>query len=126
MTTAGPDGLRTYRLAEMPFEHLREGFKRSAIRSDSSLVTVNWFEPHYVSQGQHHHDCDQLSFVLTGAMRFFAGAQVIDVESPGALYIPGGLPHGAQPIGAERVLNLDIYAPVREDYIYLSELDPEE
>jgi mannose-6-phosphate isomerase-like protein (cupin superfamily) len=119
-TSGGP---RAYRLDELAFEHLRPGFKRSALVSDSALVTVNWFEPGYVSQGPHQHDCDQLSFVLSGAMRFFVGSETVDVESPGALHIPGGVPHAAQPIGDERVLNLDVYAPVREDYRYLSELD---
>jgi mannose-6-phosphate isomerase-like protein (cupin superfamily) len=121
--TTRDEGLRAYRLDQMAFEQLRPGFQRAAVSSDGSLVTVNWFEPDYRSQGQHQHDFDQLSFVLTGSMRFFVGDDVVDVESPGALHIPGGMPHGAEPIGVERVLNLDVYAPVRADYVYLTELE---
>jgi mannose-6-phosphate isomerase-like protein (cupin superfamily) len=110
-----------YRFGEIPPEVVREGFTRIAVRGDESIVTVNWFEPGYQSAGQHSHACDQLSFVLTGAMRFLVGDETFDLEAPAVLHIPGSVPHGAEPLGQERVLNLDVFAPVREDFRYLTD-----
>lgn len=118
-------GWAIYRFDEMPIERLREGFTRSAVRSDGSLVTVNWFDPGYRTRGQHEHDCDQLSFVLSGGMRFTVGDDTVEVTAPAVLHIPGGVPHSAEPIGDDRVLNLDVFAPVRGDYRYLTDYQDE-
>jgi mannose-6-phosphate isomerase-like protein (cupin superfamily) len=109
-----------HRFDTMPVEFLRPGFSRTAVRGDDSLVTINWFEPGYRSKGPHEHPFDQLSFVLTGRMRFVVGEETVDVDAPAVLHIPADLPHGAEPLGDERVLNVDVYAPIREDYRYLT------
>lgn len=109
-----------YRFAELPVEYVKRGLSRTAIRSDDSIVTVNWFEPGFRSSGQHHHRHDQLSFVLTGTLKFFVGEQTYVLEAPSVLHIPGDVPHGAEPVGDERVLNVDVFAPVRDDFRYLT------
>lgn len=118
---SGSSGARAFKLDELDLEEVRPGFSRTGIRSDDALTTINWFEPGYTSIGQHSHPFDQLSYVLSGAMRFFVGDEIIDLTAPSVLHIPGGVPHGAEPLGDERVLNIDVYAPVREDYLPLCE-----
>ncbi|MCF7547923.1 cupin domain-containing protein [Pseudonocardia sp. WMMC193] len=107
---------KAYRFDQMPLELLKPGLSRTGIRSDGSLVTVNWFEPGFRSSGQHSHPFDQLSFVLSGTLEFFVGEDVYVLEAPAVLHIPGDVPHGAQPVGDERVLNIDVFAPVRDDF----------
>lgn len=111
--------VQVFDLAGLDLEEVRPGFARTGLRTQESSVTVNWFEPDYRSRGQHSHSFDQLSLVLTGTMRFYVGEATHDVAAPGALYIPGDVPHGGEPLGQERVLNVDIFAPVREDYLRL-------
>lgn len=118
---ASSTGARAFQLDELVREHVRDGFSRTGIRSDDALTTINWFEPGYTSVGQHSHPFDQLSYVLTGSMRFFVGDDIIDVVAPAVVHIPGNVPHGAEPLGDEKVLNIDVYAPVREDYLPLCE-----
>jgi len=113
--------MRAYRLDEMPLVTVKPGFSRTGIRSDHAVHTVNWFEPGYKSTGLHSHPIDQMSYVLTGTMRFFVGDEEIDLVAPSVLYIPANLPHGAEPLGQQRVLNIDVFAPVREDYLPLCE-----
>lgn len=110
---------QAFQLDELQFEEVRPGFTRAGVRSDESVTTVNWFDPDYRSAGQHDHPFDQLSYVLTGAMRFYVGEDIIEVTAPAAVHIPANLPHGAEPLGTERVLNIDVFAPAREDYLYL-------
>lgn len=107
---------KAYRFDQMPVELLTPGLSRSGIRSDGSLVTINWFEPGFRSSGRHSHPFDQLSFVLSGTLEFFVRDEVYVLEAPAVLHIPGDVPHGAQPVGDERVLNIDVFAPVRDDY----------
>lgn len=124
MTTGGegplPGRPTAYRFDRLPLEHLKPGLRRTAIRSDDSLVTVNWFEPGFRSSGQHHHPFDQLSFVLSGSLAFFVGEETYVLEAPAVLHIPRDVPHGAQPVGEEVVLNVDVFAPIRDDFRYLT------
>ncbi|MDF3843520.1 MULTISPECIES: cupin domain-containing protein [Pseudomonas] len=118
---APKNAARVFRLDQLPLTEVRPGFARTGLRSDGAVTTVNWFEPGYRSIGPHAHPFDQLSYVLCGAMRFWVGDEVFDVQAPSVLYIPGGVPHCAEPLGDERALNVDVFAPLREDYLPLCE-----
>ena len=37
------------------------------------------------------------------------------------MHIPAGVEHYIEPTGSEPVMNLDIFAPAREDYLHLLE-----
>ncbi|QKT13951.1 cupin domain-containing protein [Rhodococcus sp. W8901] len=105
----------------MVLNEVRPGFSRSGIRSDGAVTTVNWFEPGYTTVGPHSHPFDQLSYVAVGAMRFYVGDDVFELHAPAVLHIPRDVPHCAEPIGTERALNIDVFAPVRDDYLPLCE-----
>ncbi|MDP9995733.1 quercetin dioxygenase-like cupin family protein [Variovorax boronicumulans] len=110
---------RVYKLDEMALEQVRSGFSRTGLRAQNCITTVNWFEPGYKSTGRHSHPFDQLSYVLTGTLRFWVDDEVFDMVAPSMLYIPPNATHGAEPLGDERVLNVDVFSPVREDYLPL-------
>lgn len=112
---------KMFKLDELDLGEVRPGFARAGIRSDGALTTINWFEPGFTTRGPHAHPFDQLSYVLAGAMRFYVGNEVFDLHAPSVLHIPGGVPHCAEPIGDERALNIDVFAPIREDYLPLCE-----
>lgn len=112
---------KAFRLDEMPLTEVRPGFARTGIRSQDSVHTINWFEPGYKTVGQHAHPFDQLSYVLAGSIRFWVGDDVFDMVAPSVLYIPANVPHCAEPLGDERALNVDVFAPVRDDYLPLCE-----
>ena len=114
-------GAKAFNLDGLQLVEVRPGFSRTGIRSDGAVTTVNWFDPGYKTVGPHSHPFDQLSYVLAGAMRFYVGDEVFDLTSPAVLHIPGGVPHCAEPLGEERALNIDVFAPVREDYLSLCE-----
>ena len=113
--------VKAYRLDEMPLSPVRPGFSRTGIRSEQSVHTINWFEPGYKSIGRHSHPFDQVSYVMAGRLRFFVGDEAFELIAPSVLYVPANVPHGAEPIGDERVLNIDVFSPAREDYLPLCE-----
>jgi mannose-6-phosphate isomerase-like protein (cupin superfamily) len=112
---------QVFKIDGMELEQVKAGLTRSAIRSEQSIHTFNWFEPGFKSSGKHSHPFDQVSYVLSGTLRFFVGDEVFDLSSPSVLYIPANIPHGAEPLGDERVLNIDVFSPIREDYLYLAD-----
>jgi mannose-6-phosphate isomerase-like protein (cupin superfamily) len=112
---------RIFSWSEMPKQTLMNGlFERTALRSDGGLVTLNWFKPNAPKHAQHSHPFDQIALIVTGTL-----VMVIDgkehVIGPGsAIYIPKDVPHTGYPQGDEPVLNIDIFAPAREDYLFLA------
>lgn len=124
VTAPAPSGIvagpQVYAMAELPREQFRENLARVAVRSDGAIVTFNWFEPGFVSKGPHSHPFDQLSFVFAGELEFTVAGSPYLVPAGSVLRIPAGLEHSAQPRGEEQVLNVDVFAPVREDFAYLT------
>lgn len=109
-------------VADLPQELLADGLMaRSAVRTDGALVTFLWLAPGFDAGPPHRHPFDQLAFVLGGVLEFEIDGESFVVESGEMLYIPAGHPHTARVIGDEHVLNVDLFAPAREDYAYLTE-----
>ncbi|MGB6102451.1 MAG: cupin domain-containing protein [Pusillimonas sp.] len=113
--------LQVYRIPELPRESLREGFlTRTAIRSDDCIVTFNWFAPGSPDQPPHSHPFDQLAFVLQGSMVFIVDGVDYLLEAGNAIRIPASVPHTSRVVGDGMALNVDVFAPAREDYLYLA------
>jgi quercetin dioxygenase-like cupin family protein len=65
---------------------------------------------------EHSHPHEQVGMVLEGRAHFYIGNED-RVLGPGDMYrIPGGIPHRVVALG-EPVRALDIFAPIREDYL---------
>ena len=67
---------------------------------------------------QHHHENEQISFIESGTIRFWLGAdksEVVDVHAGELLIIPPNLPHEALMIGD--VVATDTFSPPRADWI---------
>lgn len=109
------------RIADLPRESLLGGtWQRTAVRGDGSLVTFNWMDPAMPPQPLHDHPLDQVSLVTEGSMRFEVGGESFLVEAGDVVLIPGGVPHTGVAVGDGVALNIDVYAPVRQDYLHLT------
>jgi quercetin dioxygenase-like cupin family protein len=110
------------KIDELPTESIDGGMLvRTAIRGDGSLITFNWLKPHHDEQPPHSHPFDQVALILAGAMEFDVADEKFLVRAGEALQIPAGVPHTARVVGDEVAYNIDIFAPAREDYLYLTE-----
>ncbi len=66
----------------------------------------------------HSHDNEQLTYVLTGALRFTIGSETGEtiVIGPGeVLVIPSNVPHRAEAL--EDTLDVDVFCPPRQDWL---------
>jgi quercetin dioxygenase-like cupin family protein len=102
-------------------ESLADGvLTRTAIRGDACLITMNWLQPHHDDQPPHSHPFDQTAFVFEGAMEFEVGDERFLIRAGEVLQIPAGAPHTARVVGDAVAFNIDVFAPVRDDYLHLA------
>lgn len=63
----------------------------------------------------HEHPHEQTGYMISGKLRFAVGDDIFDATAGDSWNIPGGVPHSAEAL--EDVLVIEVFAPVREDYL---------
>jgi quercetin dioxygenase-like cupin family protein len=103
-----------HRWAEVPAEQINPSISRQFITADR--ITVARFE---LKRGgivpTHAHENEQVSFVISGALKFIIDGREIIVTSGELLQIPGHVPHRVDVL--EDTLVVDVFSPVRQDWI---------
>jgi quercetin dioxygenase-like cupin family protein len=98
----------------MAGQNVTDGIIRRYVTA--SRVTLAHF---IMSQGSvvpvHSHENEQVSYVISGALRFVVGGQEVDVRGGSVLHIPPGVPHGVTVLEPSEVI--DVFSPVRQDWI---------
>lgn len=109
---------QAYRWEDLPREHVRPGVSRAGFRGNDVMLCMNWLEPG-MEVRPHSHPQEQLVMVVKGKMRFFIGDDTVEVDQGGMVRIPPNVTHCGEVVGDETVLNLDVFSPMREDYLHL-------
>lgn len=63
----------------------------------------------------HHHESEQLSYCLEGAMKFEVGGEEVTINPGDVLVIPSNIPHTA--LALEDFRGFDIFSPIRQDWL---------
>lgn len=108
-----------YKWDSLPREEVRKGVTRTGFRGDNALMVMNWLEPG-MEVRPHSHPFEQLAYILAGRVRFTIGDDVVEVGAGEVVRIPPDVVHCGEPIGDEVAVNLDVFAPVRDDYRHLT------
>jgi len=64
---------------------------------------------------EHHHESEQITYILSGALEFQIEGRTIVVSAGQVLRIPSRVPHAA--VALEDTLDLDIFSPIRHDWL---------
>jgi len=72
---------------------------------------------------EHHHENEQLGFILQGTMLFTIGGEKRDLVAGDTYQIPSNVPHDAV-AGPEGCTAVDVFAPLRADWEKLPRPDP--
>jgi quercetin dioxygenase-like cupin family protein len=104
----------------LPREFVRKGIERCGFRGEDVVVVMNWVEPN-ITVNPHKHTFEQLAFCIQGEFNYHVGDEVFHMTPGCMLRVPPGTMHFVEPIGTETALNLDIFAPIRDDYKHLVE-----
>jgi quercetin dioxygenase-like cupin family protein len=101
----------------MPIEKVVEGIDRRLITGERMMLAHVYLKKGAIVP-QHSHENEQITYILSGVLRFWLGedgAEVIDVRAGEVLHIPSNLPHKAEAL--EETLDVDIFSPPRQDWL---------
>ncbi len=101
-------------------ETVRKGVERVGFRGDDVLLVMNWLGPG-MDVNPHSHPFEQVAVIVSGQVRFHVGDEVFEAGPGTFIRIPPNVMHYGEPIGDEPALNLDVFAPIRDDYKHLVE-----
>jgi quercetin dioxygenase-like cupin family protein len=106
-----------YRWDELPRETLNSHIDRRLITGTNMMIAHIYFRKGG-SVPLHSHHNEQLTYVLSGALRFLLGEaqdREVIVRAGEVLTIPPHLPHSA--VALEDTLDVDIFNPPRQDWL---------
>jgi quercetin dioxygenase-like cupin family protein len=94
----------------------RKGVIRKVFSGKNSMMTLNEIKAG-TTPNLHSHPHEQLTYILSGEAEFVLGKEVLRLKAGDLLLVPPNVPHSLKVIGNETVLNMDVFSPVREDYL---------
>jgi quercetin dioxygenase-like cupin family protein len=108
---------RLHRWQSMAKEELSPSLGRKMITGERMMIAQIFLKKGCVVP-RHHHENEQITYVLEGALRFRlgeSGAEEVTVRAGEVLTIPPNLPHTAEAL--EDTLDVDIFDPPRQDWL---------
>jgi quercetin dioxygenase-like cupin family protein len=99
-----------------------EGAVARAVQGERLTLAVVDLEPDQAVP-EHHHDNEQLGFVLKGSITMVVGGESRTLRPGEAYAIPSQVPHSAHS-GPEGASVVDVFCPVRSDWASLPRLEP--
>jgi len=99
---------------EMEKEVLSPTIGRKIISGERAMVSQVFLAKGAVVP-EHHHESEQITYILEGALQFQIEGREIVVGKGQVLLIPSHVPHAA--VALEDTLDLDIFSPIRQDWL---------
>ncbi|HEY1307206.1 MAG TPA: cupin domain-containing protein [Vicinamibacterales bacterium] len=103
-----------HRWDEIALEKITEMVSRKIVSGDREMLAQT-----YLKRGAlvplHSHPSEQMTYVLQGALRFLVDGEEVIVREGEVIHIPSGAPHQAEAL--EDTFELDVFSPIREDWI---------
>jgi quercetin dioxygenase-like cupin family protein len=103
-----------HRWDEIALEKITEMVSRKIVTGDREMLAQT-----YLKRGAlvpiHSHASEQMTYVLQGALRFLVEGEEVIVREGEVIHIPSGASHQAEAL--EDTFELDVFSPVREDWI---------
>ncbi len=95
-------------------EKLSEHIGRKIISGDKAMVAQVFLAKGAVVP-EHHHESEQITYILEGALKFELEGREVVVAKGQVLRIPSNVPHRA--VALEDTVDLDIFSPIRHDWL---------
>ncbi len=106
-----------YRWDDLPKEPLNPLLSRRLITGERAMLAHVYLKKGCVVP-KHHHENEQFTYILEGALKFLIGAdgaREVIVRAGEVLHLPSNVPHEAHAL--EDTLDLDIFCPPRQDWL---------
>jgi len=110
-------------LRNIPPHAIRDGIIARVVNGDRLTMAVVDLTPN-VTLPEHHHENEQLGFVITGVITMRIGSEKRELHPGDTYFIPSHVPHEAL-AGPDGCTVTDVFAPIRADWSELKRLNPE-
>src|SRR3989442_10281218 len=106
--------VRKYRWADIPEEPLNPLLSRKLITGDRVMLSHVILKKGSIVPA-HQHDNEQVTYILSGALKFEVNGKEIIIHEGEVLHIPSNVVHSA--VALEDTLDLDVFSPPRQDWL---------
>ena len=106
-----------YRWDDMPKEPLNDLIDRRLVTGERIMLAHVYLKKGAVVP-MHHHDNEQITYILEGRLRFWIGsedAEPLDIGPGEVLHLPSNVPHKAEAL--EDTFDVDVFSPPRQDWL---------
>ena len=117
MSTGDVTCVGHFRWAEIPAEPLKGTITRRLVTGERMMIAHVYFKKGD-DVPRHSHENEQITYILTGALQFWFGAndeRELTLRAGEVAVIPSHLPHRA--LALEDTLDVDIFSPPRQDWL---------
>ena len=101
----------------MPMEELSPEIGRKMVSGEKVMLAQVFLKKGAIVPKHQHHN-EQITYILSGSLRFWIGedqAEVVDVLAGEVLHIPANVWHKAEAL--EDTLDVDVFSPPRQDWL---------
>jgi len=98
----------------MPAEQVNDFFSRKFVTGKNVMMAQIHLKRGAVVP-EHHHESEQISNIISGALRFKVAKEEFVLNAGETIVIPSNVPHSAY--AEEDVVAIDIFSPIRYDWL---------
>ncbi len=98
----------------IPLEPMSDVISRKLFTGEKAMVAQVFLKKDAVVP-LHSHESEQITYILTGALKFELQGKEVTVHAGEVLHIPSWVPHRA--VALEDTLDVDIFSPLRQDWL---------
>lgn len=106
--------MKHYTWDAVELERMSDVISRKVISGEKAMVAQVFLKKDAVVP-EHHHESEQITYILEGALKFELEGKEVVVRAGEVLHIPSNVPHRA--VALEDTLDLDIFSPIRTDWL---------
>jgi quercetin dioxygenase-like cupin family protein len=103
-----------HRWDDIALEKVTEMLSRKIIAGENAMMSQIHLKSGCIVP-LHNHEAEQMTYVLSGSMKFKVGGEDVTVRAGDVLHIPSRLPHQAEAL--EDTFEMDIFSPIRHDWL---------
>ena len=103
-----------YRWDKIALEKVTEMISRKLVTGEREMLAQIYLKKGAIVP-THDHEAEQMTYILQGALRFVVDGAEVVVREGEVLHIPSRVPHQAEAL--EDTFELDIFSPIRQDWL---------
>ncbi len=106
--------VQLHRWDEIALEKVTEMISRKVITGEREMLAQIYLKRGCIVP-MHSHESEQMTYVLSGAMKFLIDGDETIVREGEVLIIPSWVPHQAEAL--DDTFEMDMFSPIRQDWI---------